>query len=175
MTESGNIAARDISLEEAVVKKLMERGYRISFAESCTGGMLPARIINVADASKVIDESVVTYSNEAKMKYANVSAKTIEDYNVVSEEVAAEMARGRALQAGTKVAASTTGYAGPSGGATQVLPDGRTVDIPMGTVCFGFYVDGKVTTSTKVFTGMTRNEVREAATEYSLKTLLTLL
>ncbi|MBQ3913683.1 MAG: CinA family protein [Lachnospiraceae bacterium] len=162
---------KDISLETQVVEKLIARGWHISFAESCTGGMLPARIVNVADASKVIGESVVTYSNEAKIKYAGVSPATIENYNVVSEEVAAEMARGRALAAGTEVAASTTGYAGPSGGATQTLPDGRTIEIPMGTVCFGFYINGTLTTCTKHYKDLSRNEVRAAATEFVLETL----
>ena len=166
---------KDEGAEYRVVEKLIERGWHISFAESCTGGMLPARIVNVADASKVIGESVVTYSNEAKMKYAGVKAETIENYNVVSEEVAAEMARGRALAAGSEVGASTTGYAGPSGGATQTLPDGRTIDIPMGTVCFGFYIDGKVTTCTKHYEGLSRNEVRQAATDFVLETLCDML
>ena len=157
--------------EYSVVAKLIAGGHFISFAESCTGGMLPARIINVADASKVIGESIVTYSNEAKIKYAGVKAETIADYNVVSEEVAAEMAAGIAQTAGTTVAASTTGYAGPSGGATQTLPDGRTIEIPMGTVCFGFYIDGRVTTCTKHYEGMSRNEVRKAATDFVLETL----
>ncbi len=161
--------------EYRVVEKLIAKGWHISFAESCTGGMLPARIVNVADASKVIGESVVTYSNEAKIKYAGVKAETIDNYNVVSEEVAAEMARGRALAAGSEVGASTTGYAGPSGGATQTLPDGSTIDIPMGTVCFGFYIDGKVTTCTKHYEGMSRNEVRQAATDFVLETLCDML
>ncbi len=161
--------------EYSVVSKLIKRGSMIAFAESCTGGLLPARIINVADASKVIGESVVTYSNEAKIKYARVKAETIRDYNVVSEEVAAEMAAGIAETAGVDVAASTTGYAGPSGGAVQTLPDGSTVEIPMGTVCFGFRVDGKVTTFTKHYEGMSRNEVREAATLFVLETLDSML
>ena len=165
----------DISLETNVVEKLIARGWHISFAESCTGGMLPARIVNVADASKVIGESVVTYSNEAKIKYAGVNPATIENYNVVSEEVAAEMARGRALAAGTEVGASTTGYAGPSGGATQTLPDGRTIEIPMGTVCFGFYINGEVTTCTRHYEGMSRNEVRAAATDFVLERLCDML
>ena len=163
------------TLEKQLVDKLIARGWHISFAESCTGGMLPARVVNVADASKVIGESVVTYSNEAKIKYAGVSPATIDSYNVVSEEVAAEMARGRALAAGCEVGASTTGYAGPSGGATQTLPDGRTIEIPMGTVCFGFYIDGKVTTCTRHYEGMGRNEVRQAATDFVLETLCSML
>ena len=165
----------NIPIENKVVEKLIARGWHISFAESCTGGMLPARIVNVADASKVIGESVVTYSNEAKIKYAGVNPATIENYNVVSEEVAAEMARGRALAAGAEVGASTTGYAGPSGGATQTLPDGRTIDIPMGTVCFGFYINGEVTTCTRHYEGLSRNEVRAAATDFVLEKLSEML
>ena len=81
-------------MEEEVVLKLIEKKYHIAFAESCTGGLCAARIINVSNASKVLNASFVTYSNEAKNKYLGVSLDTIEKYDVVSIEVAKEMAYG---------------------------------------------------------------------------------
>ncbi|MDD6981403.1 MAG: CinA family protein, partial [Clostridia bacterium] len=71
------------SPEERVVARLIERGQHISFAESCTAGLCAARLVNVANASRVFDASFVTYANEAKIKYLGVSADTIAKYGVV--------------------------------------------------------------------------------------------
>ncbi|MBO5249030.1 MAG: CinA family protein, partial [Clostridia bacterium] len=81
---------------QAVVNKLIERGWTISFAESCTGGMACARLVDVANASKVLNASFVTYANEAKEGLLGVSAKTLATYGAVSEETAREMAQGAA-------------------------------------------------------------------------------
>lgn len=168
---AATIPDNNITPEETVVLKLIERGQTISFAESCTGGMLPARLIGVANASKVINASVVTYSNEAKMKFAGVRAETIEAYDVVSEAVAAEMACGIAELNNADVAVSTTGYAGPGSDVIHICPDGREEVIPVGTVCFGFYINGTVRTCSRLFSGMTRNEVRERAADFVFRTL----
>ena len=76
-----------MALEEQVVKKLIEKNFHISFAESCTGGMCCGTIVNVANASKVLDVSFVTYANEAKIEFLGVKADTILSNGVVSEEV----------------------------------------------------------------------------------------
>ena len=76
------------------VELLVKRGFRISFAESCTGGLAAARLVEVPDASKVFDVGVITYANEAKIKYLGVFEETIEEFGVVSEEVAGQMAEG---------------------------------------------------------------------------------
>ena len=152
--------------EEQVVKVLQERGYRISFAESCTGGLCSARLVSVADASKVFDAGVVTYANEAKVKYLGVKPETIEQFGVVSEQVAAQMAEGVAKAQNAQVGVGVSGIAGPTGGSELK---------PVGTVCFGFYIDGNVTTETKRFGNLGRNTVREAATEYVFEELLRLL
>jgi len=156
----------NIPIEEQVVERLMEQGLHLSCAESCTGGQIAARIVNVANASRVLDVSFVTYANKAKEKYLGVSPDTIAAYDVVSEPVVAEMAKGVAKEAGSEVGVATSGVAGPGGG---------TKEIPVGTVCFGFYVNGKITTHTMHFEGLSRNEVREKSTEYALSTLLTLI
>lgn len=155
-----------MALENKVVDKLIEKGYHISFAESCTGGLCAATLVSVADASKVFDMSFVTYANEAKMELLGVNEQSIIDNGVVSEIVAGEMALGVANKAGCKVGVGVSGIAGPSGG---------TAEKPVGTVCFGFAVNGNVTTVTKRFGDLGRNTVRQMATDFVYKTLLDLL
>lgn len=154
------------NLEEKLVNLLIERGYTISFAESCTGGLLAARLINVSNASKVINASFVTYANEAKEKYLSVKEETIAKYDVVSEEVAKEMALGLKNETGANIAISTTGLAGPTGG---------TIDRPVGMVCFGFAINNEIYTSTIQFGNIGRNEVRKAASDYVFTKALELL
>ena len=133
-----------MNAESRLVYKLIEKGYTISCAESCTGGLVASRIVNVPDASRVLNVSFVTYANEAKIRYLDVDPAVIEAVGVVSEEVAGQMARGAALQAGAQVGVGISGVAGPSGGSPEK---------PVGTVCFGFYMNGRTETVTKHFTG----------------------
>lgn len=142
---------------QTVVNKLIERDYHISFAESCTGGMACAALVSVADASKVLDVSFVTYANEAKIQYLGVDEATIGEHGVVSEEVACQMAKGVAKEAGSEVGVGITGVAGPGGG---------TKDKPVGMVCFGFYINGEVMTYTKQFGEIGRNEVRKKSVAF---------
>ena len=155
-----------ITIEEQLVNKLIERGWHIACAESCTGGLIASRIVNIANASKVLDVSFITYANEAKIKYLDVSPDTIAKHGVVSEEVVAEMAEGLAKEAGSEVGISVSGIAGPTGGTDKK---------PVGMVCFGFYINGKITTKTCQFGNPGRNEVRALSTEYALKTALKLI
>lgn len=149
-----------------VVKQLIEKGYHISFAESCTGGLAVATLVGVADASKVLDVSFVTYANEAKIKYLGVSEDVISQYGVVSEAVANEMAQGVAAQAGSEVGVGITGIAGPTG---------ATSTKPVGMVCFGFCVAGKTTTMTRQFGDIGRNEVRRKSVDFVFDELSRLL
>lgn len=155
-----------MALEEQVVDRLIELGYHISFAESCTGGLCCGTLVNVTNASQVLDVSFTTYANEAKIKYLGVSADTILKYGVVSEEVAREMACGVAETAGSEVGVGITGIAGPGGG---------TAKKPIGMVCFGFCINGKVKTFTKLFGEIGRNQVRKSSVEFVLSTLIDLL
>lgn len=156
----------ELPLEEIVVKKLMECGFHISFAESCTAGLCAARLVNVPSASAVFDSSVVTYANAAKVRLIGVKESTIEAYGVVSEAVAGEMAAGVAKSEGAEVGVGISGIAGPTG-ATETKP--------IGMVCFGFYVNGALTTSTMQFGDLGRNNVRAAAVEYVYEQLCGLL
>lgn len=155
-----------MALEEKVVDRLIELGYHISFAESCTGGLCCGKLVNVTNASKVLDVSFVTYANEAKMEFLGVSADTILSNGVVSEEVAYEMASGVAKVSKSQVGVGITGVAGPGGGTEKK---------PVGMVCFGFSINGHVKTYTMQFGEIGRNQVRKSSVEFVYQTLLKLL
>lgn len=155
-----------MALEEKVVDKLLELGYHISFAESCTGGLCCGTLVNVTNASKVLDVSFTTYANEAKIEFLGVKADTILTNGVVSEEVAYEMALGVAKAAKSEVGVGVTGVAGPGGG---------TAKKPIGMVCFGFSINGVVKTYTQQFGEIGRNQVRKSSVEFVYQTLLELL
>lgn len=155
-----------MALEEQVVDKLIEKGYHIAFAESCTGGLCCGNLVNVTNASKVLDMSFVTYANEAKISLLGVKADTILSNGVVSEEVAYEMAQGVASVAKSEVGVGITGVAGPGGGTEKK---------PVGMVCFGFSVNGEVKTFTEQFGEIGRNQVRKSSVEFVFKKLLELI
>jgi len=161
---SGEMMNKDI--EYLVVEKLIEKSYHITFAESCTAGLAAGRLVNVPDASKVLDVSFVTYADEAKMKYLGVQKGTIEANGVVSEEVAGEMCEGAAKAMGAEVGVGVSGIAGPTGG---------TETKPVGMVCFGFYINGEIHTFTKQFGNLGRNNVREKSVQFIFEELLELL
>ncbi|MDQ0151028.1 competence/damage-inducible protein A [Eubacterium multiforme] len=148
----------DVTLQDTVAKMLVDKDMTIGVSESCTGGLLSAKLIEYPGVSKVFLEGAVTYSNEAKMRTLNVKKETLEKYGAVSHETAREMAEGIAKRAGARIGISTTGIAGPGGG---------TEEKPVGLVYFGIYVDGKVETYKHIFTG-DRNEVRNRASMTAL-------
>ena len=151
-----------MNLEEKIVSELQNRGYTITTAESCTGGLLAGRILNVSGASAVYNEGHITYSNEAKERLLGVSHDTLEQYGAVSEQTAAEMALGAARVANANVGLSTTGIAGPGGG---------TPEKPVGLVYVGCCIHGDVTVKECRFTG-NREENRNAAVEAVLELLI---
>ena len=111
-------------------------GRRIATAESCTGGMIAARLTDRAGSSAYVVGGVVSYANEVKIGSLDVPAAMIEEHGAVSEPVAARMAEGALHRVGADVAVSTSGVAGPGGG---------TESKPVGTVCFGIAVTGRPT------------------------------
>ena len=139
-----------MTLEEKVVNKLIEKGYTITTAESCTGGLISASIVNVPGASSVFHQGFVTYANEAKHKELGVKNKTLKKYGAVSKQTAKQMAKGAAKHAGADVAVAVTGIAGPGGG---------TEEKPVGTVYIGCYVGGEVVVKHYQFQG-TRKQIR---------------
>ena len=104
---------------------LIKRGWKISCAESCTGGLLTSRLTDIAGSSDYVKGGVVSYATEVKIDLLKVKPLTVEQFTVVSEQVALEMADGVRRLMGTDIGLSTTGYAGPSGDE-------------IGLVCIGF-------------------------------------
>ena len=154
-------ATGETSIEEVVSKMLVENNLKIAVAESCTGGMVSASLINYPGISSVFMEGCVTYSNEAKMKSLGVKKETLDVYGAVSDKCAKEMASGVAARYNTNVGIATTGIAGPGGG---------TDEKPVGLVYFGIYINGKVISKKYVFNG-DRQGVRERATRTILNDL----
>lgn len=155
-----------MEIEEKLVNLLIERQWKISFAESCTGGMATSRIVSVSNASKILNCSFITYSNEAKMKYVGVNKSTLEKYGAVSEEVAKEMAVGALINGDAHIGVGISGIAGPSGGSKEKS---------VGTVCFGIIMKEKVYSYTKHFANQSRNEVRHSSVQFILHKLVELL
>ncbi|MCP5537834.1 MAG: competence/damage-inducible protein A [Akkermansiaceae bacterium] len=116
------------SLEEVVVKLLLQRGKKLSLAESCTGGRIASRITDVPGASEVFTHGFVTYSNLAKQQLLGVNETTLETHGAVSKEVAVAMAEGALARSRANIAVSVTGIAGPGGGSEYK---------PVGTVWIG--------------------------------------
>ena len=114
----------NVTLEESVIRILEEKKMTVTTAESCTGGKLSGRLLNVAGASGVYNEGYITYANASKEKILGVKHETLETYGAVSEQTAAEMALGAAKAAGADAALSVTGIAGPGGGTAEKT--GRT-------------------------------------------------
>ena len=104
------------TVEKTLVELLLKNNMTISFAESCTGGMLASTLINVSGSSNVINESYVTYSEEAKMRILGVSKETLNKYTVYSSEVAEEMAEGLKKVTHANVCESVTGKAADESG-----------------------------------------------------------
>ncbi|MBE6015930.1 MAG: competence/damage-inducible protein A [Lachnospiraceae bacterium] len=131
-----NIYTEDesVNLEDVIVELLTKEHLSIATAESCTGGLIAGRLINVAGASNCLNESYVTYSNEAKERLVGVSHDTLAAHGAVSEETAMEMAAGAAKAAGADVGISSTGIAGPGGG---------TPEKPVGLVYLGVSYKGQ--------------------------------
>ena len=151
-------ATGETSIEEVVSKMLVENNLKIAVAESCTGGMVSASLINYPGISSVFMEGCVTYSNEAKMMTLNVKKETLNTVGAVSEQCAKEMSEGVAARHNTNIGLSTTGIAGPEGG---------NEDKPVGLVYMGITINNKTIVKKYIFNG-NRQQIRSRA----CKTLL---
>lgn len=147
-------------LEDVVIKALSSKNLQLITVESCTGGLLAGRLINVSGASEVLKQGFITYSNESKMKLVNVNEATLAKYSAVSEEVAIEMAKGGILAAEADVCVSITGIAGPN----------TEDDKPVGLVYIGCCYKDKVVVKEYNFNG-NRQKVREQAVTKALDLL----
>ncbi len=149
---------QDVTLEKAVVDLLQANDLTVTCVESCTGGLLSARLINVPGVSEIYKSGVITYSNKAKRRFVGVKKTTLQKYGAVSGQTAEEMAKGAALLTKADVSVAVTGIAGPDGG---------TEEKPVGLVYIACNVKGKVTVKKFRFSG-NRSKVRESAVSAAL-------
>lgn len=152
-------------IEEKVVFKLKEKGFHVTCAESCTGGMIASALVNVAGVSEVLNESYVTYANSSKHKLLGVEEEALRTYGAVSRQVAEQMARGAARASGAEAAVAVTGIAGPDGG---------TPEKPVGLVYIGCIVKGKLLVTENHFKG-SRLEIRKQTARAALELLYSCL
>lgn len=145
-------------LEDVIVELLKERDLSVTTVESCTGGLLAGRLVNVPGVSDVFKQGFVTYSNKAKRKLVGVKKATLLAHGAVSEKTAKEMAKGAILMTGADVAVSVTGIAGPDGGNEEK---------PVGLVYIACNVKGNMTVREFHFSG-NRKKVREATVAAAL-------
>lgn len=149
------------TLEMAVVKLLEKSELTVTTAESCTGGLLAGRIVNVPGASNVFCEGFITYSNKSKRKILDVSKSTLKKYGAVSQQVAKEMATGGVFAADADACVAVTGIAGPDGG---------TEEKPVGLVYIATYMKDTVSVEKYQFKG-NREKIREQAVVKALDLL----
>ncbi len=145
-------------ITQFLADRLMDLGWMMATAESCTGGLIAAQCTDLPGSSRWFDRGLVTYSNSAKYDLLGVNASLIEAHGAVSEEVARAMAIGAVYRSNARAAVSVTGIAGPDGG---------TVAKPVGTVWFGWCIDGLVYSECLLFSG-TRQQVRQASCAHAL-------
>jgi nicotinamide-nucleotide amidase len=149
-----------------LAKTLLANRWRLSTAESCTGGLVSASITALAGSSEWFERGYITYSNQAKSEDIDVSQNLIEEYGAVSDQVARAMALGAKQNSGSDIALSITGIAGPSGGSSEK---------PVGTVCFAWVLaNDQMVSETKHFEG-DRQQIRQQACDFSLRKLLSLI
>ena len=137
----------------------------LATAESCTGGMIAAACTDLAGSSVWFERGFVTYSNEAKTELLGVDASLIATQGAVSQAVVEAMVAGAVARSKAQVSVAVTGVAGPGGG---------TPEKPVGTVWFGWSVDGQIRSERRQFDGG-RAEVRAATVQHALQTLVLLL
>lgn len=144
-----------------IAAQLLARGQMLATAESCTGGMIAAACTDLSGSSQWFERGFVSYSNEAKAELLGVPPALIEAHGAVSEPVAHAMAAGAVAHSRAQVAVAVTGVAGPTGGSPAK---------PVGTVWFGWAVDGAVHTELQQFPG-DRAAVRSATVAHALQRL----
>jgi nicotinamide-nucleotide amidase len=153
------------ALPGLLANSMLKRGWLLATAESCTGGMISAACTDLAGSSAWFERGFVSYSNEAKSELLGVDAALIAAHGAVSEEVARAMAQGAITRSRAQVAVAVTGVAGPTGGSRAK---------PVGTVWFGFMVDGRLSSELQRFDG-DRAAVRAATVRHALQRLVQLL
>ena len=152
-------------LANKLVKKLIQKKIKISFVESCTGGMLSSTITSVSGSSKVFHLGLITYSNKAKVEILKVPRKIITKYGAVSNECCLSMVKNLSKISKANISVSITGVAGPNGG-TKLKP--------IGLVYIGIKIGNKIFVHKSLFKNKNRISIQKATTTKVLKTVLAL-
>ena len=150
-------------LSRNIIKKLSKKKLKISFAESCTGGVLSSAITSVSGSSKVFNLGLVTYANQSKIKILKVPKKLIRKYGAVSEKVCLAMVNNLNKISKTSISVSVTGIAGPKGGSKKK---------PVGLVYVGIKKGDKIRVKKYLFKNKGRAYIQKAAVNKSLESIL---
>jgi len=153
------------NLANKLVKKLAQKKLKISFVESCTGGMLSSTITSVSGSSKVFNLGIITYSNKAKMDILKIPKKIIHKYGAVSNECCFSMVKNLSKISKANISVSITGIAGPNGG-TKLKP--------VGLVYIGIKKGNKIIVQKNLFRNKNRILIQRATTIKVLKSVLAL-
>ena len=148
------------NLANKIIKKLIQKKLKISFAESCTGGMLSSIITSVSGSSKVFNLGLITYSNKTKIDILKVPKKIISKYGAVSNECCLSMVKNLSKISKASISVSITGVAGPNGG---------TITKPVGLVYIGIKKGNKIIIKECLFKGQNRISIQRASVINSLK------
>ena len=154
------------NLSLKIVKLLTKKKLTLSFAESCTGGLLASSITSISGSSKVFNMGLVTYSNNAKVKLLQVPKKTITKYGAVSHETCLSMVKNLSKISKANISISITGVAGPNGG---------TKAKPVGLVYIGLKKGSKIIVKKNLFKSKKRISIQKATAKQALKMILNIL
>ena len=154
------------NLSLKIVKLLTKKKLTVSFAESCTGGLLASSITSISGSSKVFNIGLVTYSNNAKVKLLQVPKKTITKYGAVSHETCLSMVKNLSKISKANISISITGVAGPNGG---------TKAKPVGLVYIGLKKGSKIIVKKNLFKSKKRISIQKATAKQALKMILKIL
>ena len=154
------------NLSVKIVKLLTKKKLTVSFAESCTGGLLASSITSISGSSKVFNMGLVTYSNNAKVKLLKVRKKTITKYGAVSHETCRSMVKNLSKISKSNISISITGVAGPNGG---------TKEKPVGLVYIGLKKGSKTIIKKYLFKSKKRNSIQKATVNQALKMIVNIL
>ena len=152
-----------LTKQAKIVSLLKKKKIKISFAESCTGGLLSSAVASISGSSKVFNLGLVTYSNQSKTNLLRVPKKTIKKYGAVSQQVCLAMVKKLSKISKTNISVSITGVAGPSGGTKKK---------PVGMVFIGIKKGNKTLVKKYVFNIKGRTNIQKAAVNKSLKLIL---
>ena len=155
---------RNLSLK--IVELLTKKNLTVTYAESCTGGLLASSITSISGSSKVFNMGLVTYSNNAKVKLLQVSKKTITKYGAVSYETCLSMVKNLSKISKSNISISITGVAGPSGG---------TKEKPVGLVYIGLKKGSKTIIKKNLFKSKKRISIQKVTAKEALKMILSIL